>query len=244
MVGSHIPELGWRLDGWMACRLLCCVSEFLLSNSTGKLWCTCSILCTSCLWLILGCQVCVLVLACSLESVFWFWGIDGLGFLREVIFFFITCLLDLGCLSRFKLFSGARCRTKPVLMWVSTSSISFGEAFFQLSLWWLCVLGSPLLVLWSFFSRFLLVFGRGFSLGLWIRVLWLSGFGWSWGCDVRWIQWVFVYLSLCGISSFSGIVFGKSCCSIFGFHVDCHVWSFDIAKLWHSLVFNRHILWI
>nr|VDC66702.1 unnamed protein product [Brassica rapa] len=25
---------------------------------------------------------------------------------REVIFFFITCLLDLGCLSRFKLFSG------------------------------------------------------------------------------------------------------------------------------------------
>ncbi|CAG7870045.1 unnamed protein product [Brassica rapa] len=56
-----------------------------------------------------------------------------------IIFFFITCLLDLGCLSRFKLFSGARCRTKPVLMWVSTSSISFGEAFFQLSLWWLFV---------------------------------------------------------------------------------------------------------
>ncbi|CAN7022218.1 unnamed protein product [Brassica rapa subsp. trilocularis] len=32
---------------------------------------------------------------------------------REIVFFLITCLPDLGCLSRFKLFSGARCRTKP-----------------------------------------------------------------------------------------------------------------------------------
>ncbi|CAF2085711.1 unnamed protein product [Brassica napus] len=54
-----------------------------------------------------------------------------------IVFFLITCLPDLGCLSRFKLFSGARCMTKPVLMWVSTSSI--GLVFFHLSLWWLFV---------------------------------------------------------------------------------------------------------
>ncbi|KAH0922444.1 LOW QUALITY PROTEIN: hypothetical protein HID58_022462, partial [Brassica napus] len=104
--------------------------------------------------------------------------------LPKIVFFLITCLPDLGCLSRFKLFSGARCRTKHVLMWVSTSSISFGEAFFQLSLWWLCILGSILLVLWSFFS------------------------------------------SLCGISSFSGIIFGTGAlaqlCLIFEYF-DCQL---------------------
>lgn len=52
-------------------------------------------------------------------------------FTEKRLSFLIIILSCVGCFVSFEAFSGARCRTKPALMWVATSSIDVGKATFR-----------------------------------------------------------------------------------------------------------------